>query len=99
MNNWITPLLTKKIVNLFGTVARVTSKSTFKIKLSIPVNDSGAGGFDYTLQVANKFDNTLITSGLCNFPPNNRVQLTKTMFCIQQLWNLLESYNEQENWY
>ncbi len=51
-----------KLVNIFGTVARVESKSTRKIKLFIPIDDSGAWGFDYTLQVANKFDNIIINS-------------------------------------
>ncbi len=51
-----------KFVHFFGTVARAASKSTYKIKLSILVDDSGAGGFDYTLQVANKFDDIVISN-------------------------------------
>ncbi len=36
-----------------------------KINSSIPNNDSGARGIDYTLQVANKFDDMVIIEQLC----------------------------------
>ncbi len=55
-----------KSVNLFRTVTGTASKSTCEIKLSVPVNYSGAGGFDYTLQVANKFNNMVINNNLYN---------------------------------
>ncbi len=56
-----------KLVNLFGTFARAASKSTSEIILSVPINDGGAGGFDYTLEVANVFDNIIINNNLYNF--------------------------------
>ncbi len=53
-----------KLVNLFGNFTGAVSKSTCEITLSIPVNDGGAGGFDYTLQVANMFDNMVTDNNL-----------------------------------
>ncbi len=53
-----------KLVILFGTVARAASRSTHEIKLSIPVNNGGARGFDYTLKVANKFDDIFVNNNL-----------------------------------
>ncbi len=51
-------------VNLFGTLARAVSKSTGKMKMYVPINNSRARGFDYTLEVANEFDDNVINSNL-----------------------------------
>ncbi len=56
-----------KLVNLCGTVTWAASNSTCKMKLPIPIEDSLAGGFDYTLQVTNKFDDMAINNNLYNF--------------------------------
>ncbi len=46
-----------KSVTLFGTLVGATSRTPQEIKLSIPIDDSVAGGFDYTLKVANVTNN------------------------------------------
>ncbi len=43
------------------------SKSTWETKLFIPYDNGGAGGFDYTLKVANVFDDIIINNNLYNF--------------------------------
>ncbi len=48
-----------KPISIYGTVVGATSKTPCEIKISIPINDGGAGdaSFDFTLEVANVFDN------------------------------------------
>ncbi len=53
-----------KSVTLFGTLTGAASKSTWELKCSVPVNGSRARGFDYTLKVANIFDNIVINNKL-----------------------------------
>ncbi len=56
-----------KLVNLFGTLTGAASKSINEIKLSVPIDDGGARGFDYTLEAASDFDNTFVNYNLYNF--------------------------------
>ncbi len=53
-----------KSVTLFGTLAGAARNSTWELKLSVPVDNSGAGGFNYTLKVANVFDDIIIFNKL-----------------------------------
>ncbi len=64
-----------KLIILFKTVVRATTRSQ-EIKLSIPIDDGGDRGFIYTLEVANVFDDIVIT---------NCALLTKTIFCVTAL--------------
>ncbi len=43
-------------ISLFGTLINQTSKTPPDIKLPIPVDNGEKGGFDFTLKVANVFD-------------------------------------------
>ncbi len=56
-----------KLVKLFGSIARVTSKSKCGIISMVPIDDGGTSVFDYILQVANEFDDTIINNDLYNF--------------------------------
>ncbi len=56
-----------KLVTLFGTLIRAMSRSPWEIKLSIPVDDGGAGGFKYTLEVTNVFDDIITKNKTCVF--------------------------------
>ncbi len=55
-----------KSVILFGTVARVAGRSTHDIKLSVPIDDNWAGGFNYTLENANEFDDIVVKNNFYN---------------------------------
>ncbi len=58
-----------KLVNLLvlSLELQAASRSTCEIKLTVPINDDGgAGGFDYTLQVADEFDDIFINNNLYN---------------------------------
>ncbi len=79
-----------KLINLFGTVTRVVSKSTCKIKLSISIDNSGAGGFDYTLQVANKFDSLDININLYN--------ISFEQMCLMYQNNVFYNYIYKSFW-
>ncbi len=54
---------------LFGTLIRATSRTPHEIKLSIPIDDGGKGGFNYTLE-GNAFDNAVLTLKLLKLPPS-----------------------------
>ncbi len=43
------------------------SRTLCDIKLYIPINNSGKGGFDYTLKVANVFDNVVTNNKISTF--------------------------------
>ncbi len=53
-----------KSITLFGTLSGVASKSTWEIKLSVPVDDSEASGFDNTFKVAKGFDDIIFINNL-----------------------------------
>ncbi len=53
-----------KLITLFDTLAQAASKSTWELRLSFPINDGGTCGFNYTLKVANIFDNIVINNKL-----------------------------------
>ena len=55
--------LSHTAITIYGTLAAAanrTTRETRQINLSVPVDDGGAGGFDYTLEVANMFDDIVL---------------------------------------
>ncbi len=70
---------------LFGTIARAAGKSVCENPWMVPVNDGGARGLDYTLQVTNDFDGMIIKKTSTISLSNNCAQLTQTMWCIRTL--------------
>ncbi len=78
----ITLPLDHKLVNLFGILVGAEDKSTWKIKLFVPVDD---GGIDCTPKVANVFDNIVI---------NNKLYI----FSIEQLCSTYQNHNACTFW-
>ncbi len=58
-----------KPFGIYGNVVRQTSKKKQEIKTTVPVDDGGAGkaSFDFALEVANVFDNTITNNTQYNF--------------------------------
>ncbi len=75
-----------KPISIYGTVVRATSKTPHEIKISIPLNDGGAGdaSFDFALEVANVFDNIVANS-------NQHILTEKTSIITYQnhVWTML----------
>ncbi len=76
-----------KPITLFGTLvggaSRTPHDNPHDIKLSIPINNSGKGGFNYTFKVATVFDN-IVTNNKTSKPKSCKMLTSKIIGPVQQ---------------
>ncbi len=84
-----------KSITLFGTLVRGTirtpSDNPLDINLSIPIDKSGTGGFNYTLKVTTVFDNVVTSNKTSAFSVEQIIHTYQTQvlqnFDFQSYWN------------
>ncbi len=88
-----------KTITLFGTLINHTSKTLRDTKLPILVGNGGKGGFDYTLEVANVFDNVVTNNANATFTQDQLIHtyhnqvLQNADFCLYWSCEINETPN------